>query len=303
MNDEAGFIDFDFHLLTEAPWSVVVLAVAVDAVLLVIANLIILPFFQSSFPVERFTAGLIQPTLIFSAMRFLLAVVGVGIVAGGLRARDVGLDGDKLSNGALMVFGLWTVMQLVGMLPRLISSGEVALSPIWTPEKLPLIAGELIAQLFGNAFVEEVLFRGFLLTQVTLMLNERISSRGWRVTATVLISQLIFALSHIPQRIVSGYSLAALGPNLIQLWLVGIVFAVLYLRTENVFIAVGVHTLVNAPVTILSMPSEAVAVFLPLILALVLIAVWEPLVGLIERRGDAVQQSPNAVNQLMQSQR
>ena len=159
------------------------------------------------------------------------------------------------------------------------------MSPIWTPERLPLIAGELIAQLLGNASAEEVLFRGFLLTQVVLMLDEKISSRGWRVTAAVLISQLIFALSHIPQRIVSGYSLAALGPNLIQLWLVGIVFAVLYLRTENIFIAVGVHTLVNAPVTILAMPSKAVAVLLPLILALVLIAVWKPLAGWLGRLG------------------
>jgi len=186
-----------------------------------------------------------------------------------------------------VVFGLWIAMQLVGMLPRLISAGEVALSPIWTPEKLPLIAGELIAQLLGNAFAEEVLFRGFLLTQVTLMIKGRVSSRGWCVTVAVLVSQLIFALSHIPQRITSGYSLAALGPNLIQLWLVGIVFAVLYLRTHNIFIAVGVHTLVNAPVTILAMPSQAVAVLLPLVLALVLIAVWKPLVGWMERLGSA----------------
>lgn len=86
---------------------------------------------------------------------------------------------------------------------------------------------------------------------------------------------------------------------MIQLWLVGIVFAVLYLRTENIFIAVGVHILVNAPVTILAMPSEAVAVFLPLILALVLIAVWEPLVGWVERRGRVLEHSPQALKRLM----
>jgi hypothetical protein len=299
MQEETRFIDFDFDHIKEANWPLVVLAVAVDAILLVIANLVILPFLQSSFPIERFTGGLIQPTLIFSATRFALAVVGVAVVVGGLRLRDVGLDTQKLLSGALVVFGLWIAMQLVGMLPRLISLGGVALSPIWTPERLPLIAGELIAQLLGNALAEEVLFRGFLLTQVVLMLDEKISSRGWRVTAAVLISQLIFALSHIPQRIVSGYSLAALGPNMIQLWLVGIVFAVLYLRTENIFIAVGVHTLVNAPVTILAMPSKAVAVLLPLILALVLIAVWELLPGWVERQGRLLQHSPRALKQLM----
>jgi membrane protease YdiL (CAAX protease family) len=303
MNDKGRFIGFDFHLLREAHWPVVVLAVAVDAILLVSANLVILPLLRSSFPIDRFTGGLIQPTLIFSVMRFALAVVGVALVVGGLRPRDVGLDREKLLSGALVVFGLWIVMQLVGILPRLISAGEVASSPIWTPERVPLIAGELIAQLLGNALAEETLFRGFLLMQVGLMLKGRTSGRGWHVTTAVLISQLIFSLSHIPQRIVSGYSLADLWPNLIQLWLVGIVFAVLYLRTENIFICVGVHTLVNAPVTILAMPSEAAAVLLPLILALVLIAVWEPLMGLMARRGGALQQSPSAAKQLMQSER
>jgi hypothetical protein len=51
------------------------------------------------------------------------------------------------------------------------------------------------------------------------------------------------------------------------------------------------------------MPSEAAAVLLPLILALVLIAVWEPLMGLMARRGGALQQSPSAAKQLMQSER
>ena len=60
---------------------------------------------------------------------------------------------------------------------------------------------------------EEVIFRGFLVTQVYLMLKGKISGHGRLVTASVLISQLIFSLSHIPQRIYNGYSPLNLLPQ------------------------------------------------------------------------------------------
>jgi hypothetical protein len=245
--------------------------------------LVILPFLRASFPLERLTNGLIQVTFIFSALRFALVALGVTMLIGGLRAWDIGLAWEKLTAGALVVFGLWIVMQLIGILFGLVVSGQVALSPIWAPDKLTLIAGELIAQFLGNAFAEEVIFRGFLVTQVYLMLKGNISGRGWRVTAAVLISQLIFSLSHIPQRLTGSYTPLSLLLNLLLVWGYGILFAVLYLRTENIFIAVGVHALANAPVTIVALPSQSVGGLLALALGLVLIAAWRPLTRWMEK--------------------
>lgn len=199
----------------------------------------------------------------------------------------MGLHWDKLKSGALVVFGLWIAMQLIGVLPGLLTTGRVEISPIWSPDKLTLIAGELVAQFLGNAFAEEVIFRGFLLTQVYLLLVGRISGRRDRIAAAILISQLIFSLSHIPQRIVSGYGSMGLLVNLVKLWVMGILFAVLYVRTGNIFIAIGVHALVNAPATILAMPSQAVAVLLPVALSVVLIVLWRPLTGWQDRMGAA----------------
>ena len=285
MKEDATFIGFDFESLRETKWHVVALAVIVDAVFLALAMLIVLPFFRASFPVENFTAGLIQPTFLFSGMRFVLVALGVAMLLGGLRARDIGLHWKKLPGGVLVVFGLWIVMQLIGMLLGLVSSGKVALSPIWTPDRVPLIFGELIAQFLGNAFAEEVIFRGFLMTQVYLLLKKRVSGRGRLAMVSVLTSQLIFALSHVPQRIATGYPPRSLLLNLPILWVTGMLFAVLYLRTGNIFITVGVHALVNAPVTVVAMPSQLVAELLPIVLFLALIALWRPLMYWMEGVG------------------
>jgi len=295
MHEESRFIDFDFGQIKETSWPTIALAVVVDVIFLIIAMHVVLPFFSSSFPVERLTNGLVQATLIFSVARFLLVAVGVAVLIGGLRLRDLGIEWDHVSRGMVVVLGLWIVMQLIGMLLGLVISGEVALSPIWSPERIPPIIGELAAQFLGNAFAEEVIFRGLLLTQIALMLKGRISKRGRLVAASVLISQLIFSLSHIPQRLVSGdYSVLGLVFNLLLVWVYGALFAFLYLRTENIFIPVGVHALANAPITIVAMPSEIVAGFLPLTLGLVLIVVWGPVTRWTERRGSVWQQSPQA---------
>jgi len=73
--------------------------------------------------------------------------------------------------------------------------------------------------------------------------------------------------------------------NLLLVWGYGILFAVLYLRTENIFIVVGVHALANAPVTVVALPSKTVAGLLPLIPGLVLIVAWKPLTRWNERLG------------------
>lgn len=276
MNNDSRFIEFDIDSIRMTTWPVVALAVIVDAIVLVVAMHVVLPWMRTSFPLEAVTNNLIQATLVFSLTRFVLVAVGVAIWIGGLRARDVGLQRGRLREGSLVVLGVWIAMQLTGALIGLVATGSIGISPYWTPDRLLPIAGELLAQFLGNAFAEEVIFRGFLLTQVVLMLRAAIPRRGRRLTASVLLSQLVFSLSHIPERIASGYTPVQMVLNLAVTWVWGILFAVLYLRTGNLFVVIGVHALVNAPVTVLAMPSEGLAGLLPLVLSLVLIVIWGP---------------------------
>lgn len=104
----------------------------------------------------------------------------------------------------------------------------------------------LAAQLFGNALYEEVAFRGFLLPQFFRRFR-RLGPAAAFVLAP-LLSQLLFALAHVPNRLwVTGLVPANLPGSLIPLFVLGLYFALVYLLTDNLFAVVGLHSLINVP--------------------------------------------------------
>jgi hypothetical protein len=78
--------------------------------------------------------------------------------------------------------------------------------------------------------------------------------RGWRpnraLIAAVFLSSILFALSHIPSDLALDRSLseilvhqaAALGGGLVLSWL--------YALSGNLFLVVGIHSLINNPVSL-----------------------------------------------------
>ena len=98
-------------------------------------------------------------------------------------------------------------------------------------------------------FIEEVIYRGFLLPQVFLLLVAR---KSWDSSKALLVallsSQAYFALNHLPAALLT-YREEWLGATLyiIQVLLVGILFAAIYIRTGNLFVAIGLHALINFP--------------------------------------------------------
>ena len=108
------------------------------------------------------------------------------------------------------------------------------------------LLGPLLAQLAGTALMEETLYRAFLWPQLRLRLVAVLPARSASVLA-LIASQAIFALMHIPIRIYQGAALADLGGMLAMLFASGIVLALVYAATRNLFIAVAIHALANAP--------------------------------------------------------
>ncbi len=56
----------------------------------------------------------------------------------------------------------------------------------------------------------------------------------------------IFILSHIPNRIFHGYSLADIPLDFALLFAWGLFFTAIYLVSGNLFLAIGVHSLSTA---------------------------------------------------------
>lgn len=93
----------------------------------------------------------------------------------------------------------------------------------------------------------------------------------------MIVSQLFFALIHLPMLVNKGGNIL-----LPLLWTVlgGIFLAVLYLRTENLLLVVGLHALMNKP-TLLIHPSFPPQIVIAAFMILLLLCwqVWVPFIA------------------------
>jgi membrane protease YdiL (CAAX protease family) len=234
-----------FEKTKPVSWGIIATFLLVDAALI---TAVVASFSTDLWtPIARATRGLVNTTL--QANLVMMLVVGAGVIGvlGRLRGRDVGLAVAKLPRAAGLTVLVWMVAQLGGLLADLLTRGTVVLDPAWARYGLAIILGWLIGQLFGNALFEEIAFRGFLLPQLYgKLVGWRDRPRARLVVAT-LGSQAVFALMHIPVRLYEGLALAELLPTLVFVWLLGMLFAAIYLLTDNLLFAVGVHALANQP--------------------------------------------------------
>lgn len=228
----------------------------------VVINLVLFPgpFFN---PLGRATGGLINATLQANLLGLVLFAVFV-FALGKLRPADVGLERRKLRQALLITALLWAGMQIIALV-----IGGTAVDPLWNQRGASVVLGNLIGQLFGNALVEELVYRGLLLPQLFLKFN--ISNRGLRIAAAAAAMLALFVLSHIPNRIFMGYSLGEMLIDIPILLGYGLLFTIIYLVTDNLFVAVGVHALVNAPTLITALPFPAQLILIALVVVLLVV--------------------------------
>lgn len=225
-------------------WAFIIAHFALTAVV----NLV---FFASNAfrPLASATGGLLTGSLLVN-MGFIALLVGWMILKRGrLRPYDVGLIPSHLPMGIVYTIGFWACAQVVHLVASLLTHGAVTLNPDWI-NNTSMMIGLILAQLIGNALFEEIAYRGFLFPQIYLHLDRLRHRAWWRLGAAILLSQVIFALSHIPNRLYLGMMPEQLLPDLLLLLGWGVLYTIIYLRTDNLFLVVGVHALGNAPSTL-----------------------------------------------------
>lgn len=221
--------------------------IAAHFVLAAVINLVL--FAGDTFrPLASATGGLLTGSLV--ANLAFIGVIAVRIILhhGELRAYDVGLVWRRIPMGVLVTLGIWAAAQVVHGLAGLLTYGEVRVAPVWNSAGMYILIGMVLTQLFGNALFEEIAYRGFLFPQ--LYLRWQRLRPVWRLIAALLVSQGIFALSHIPNRIYLGMSRDAIVIDLLMLLGWGVLFTAIYARTDNLFVVIGVHALGNTPTTL-----------------------------------------------------
>jgi len=245
MNRISSKIKVPFDSVKEASWSTIIGFLVVYCVYVTFINLVV---FKSGIlkPIEALTMGLINQTLTINIISILTFVFIIILKRGRLSFYDIGIKKNRLFSALVAIIAIWVSMQILNIIVALIVSGKPIIHSGWSKYGITRMLGSLIAQLFGNSLFEEMAFRGFLLVQISKKLRER---RGNLITG-IILSQLLFSLIHIPNRILNGMNISEVISSLIVVFILGILFTVVYLFTDNLFLAVGIHALVNTPLLV-----------------------------------------------------
>ncbi|MEK5253393.1 CPBP family intramembrane glutamic endopeptidase [Paenibacillus sp. FSL F4-0125] len=179
----------------------------------------------------------------------MLEVVIFLCIIAKLSPSDIGLRKNKLLAGLIGTLLFWLAINIVDLGMTLLTHSSLTFNnDIFTNSNV--VFGGFLGQIFGNALLEEVLFRGFLLVQIYLLLNKvkKVKNNTSRIVYAMLISQSIFAAIHIPNRIYSGLVGMDFVYDFIVLVILGVIFSLLYVLTKNLFFVIGVHSLMNVQI-------------------------------------------------------
>ncbi len=204
-------------------------------------------------PVYDLSAGLVTSSM--TAYLTELVVLG-GALAGlgaSMSCRSLGLTRRHAYTGLIIGLLLWGTTQLTMVAIGTAFDEPVRINPkVWTYPKQMLV-GRFLENLFGSGLTEEIIYRGWLLPVTYAFLDRyRSLSPNGRLYAAIAASQAVFGLNHV----FTGAHMGLTGPMLllylVQVTCMGIVLALGYLRTGNLYVAIVIHTLANNPVSLLT---------------------------------------------------
>ena len=206
----------------------------------------------------------------------LVASAGIGLVQlailfgpGRRRPAELGWRWRDLPAGLGVGLALWLLMHALALGAWLAGTGPLVVHPAWAAG-VGIALGPVLAQLLGTALMEETVFRGFLWPELARRLGG--GRRGaW---AGAIASQAVFALLHVPIRLSQGAAGGELAMTVFGLFLAGLVFLAVYAATRNLFVAVAVHALGNAPTLAFEPQGAPTLWLLGGTLALVAAAAW-----------------------------
>lgn len=193
------------------------------------------------------SGGLLHPSLLLNALLILFTVYGLLIAKEKFHPKDFGLITQKLPTALIACVITWCFIQIFGGIASYISTGFIEIDPRWNTDGIELV-GLLVGMLFGTALYEEIGYRGFLLVQLNMKMENKTNNRMLQIVLALIVSQVLFTLLHVPWKILNqGWTTEVFLELLFSVFMNGIIYSLLYLRTENIFFVMFVHALGNAP--------------------------------------------------------
>jgi len=189
-----------------------------------------------------------------------------------MEPEDLGLKAPDLPIAISIGIFIWIVVQFIEGIVGYVNNGTIEIHPSWTTQS-PALIGLLIAMLLGTALFEETGFRGFLLIQFKIKLKKFDNNKKLQVLLALLASQALFTLIHIPWKVYSQVETISIFSDLIfSVFVNGLIYGLLYLRTRNLFYVMIIHGLGNAPISLFRSPIQPS--ILILLLGIIFAAIW-----------------------------
>lgn len=194
--------------------------------------------------IQQQTYGIINSTLIANWILILLVIVITLRISFQFRFSQMGLTFAGLKRAALVLTAWVLIAQVFSASVALARSGRLEL--ITDLESIAAFLGTAIGQIFGNAFYEEVVFRGVLFRQLQLFWQAKQYSSAKSTICAGLMSSALFSLQHLPNRLFFQAYSGALWLELLLLMVAGLFFVAMYIRTGNLWVVIGIHAMANS---------------------------------------------------------
>lgn len=203
--------------------------------------LAMIKFFPTAYNwIADITNGLITQTLITYLIMYFVFIYLLLLRTTNLNLSEIGISKSKIKSGVVVTLLFFLITQFYSVTYSYYSFGKLEINQTWN--NIFGVIGQYLQYFIGVAFFEEVVFRSILIPQTYKRLN-RICNENLRILLALGVSQFFFSIVHIPIRIVNGIDLGTLFISLTALFAIGIVFAFIYILTDNIFICIGIHGL------------------------------------------------------------
>ena len=183
------------------------------------------------------------PNQVLKYMPWFLVMGLLWSSIGNLRCRDFGLLSSKILPALYWTLSIWIIAQLCVVIVHGVNFSVVG---TWHDEPYKPIRYFFFAQLFGNSLIEELMFRAFLIVQLMLLFQRW---KGWAkrksLIIAIIVATFIFAVWHVFGDYNSGKPLLNVALDNIPRFILGVIFAGIFLLSNNILIAVGIHALYN----------------------------------------------------------
>ena len=236
-------------------------------------NWLFVNFLYGAFSVpSTLTDGLIQPLFVLSLLKVAFIILGVVVWIGKFRSFQLGATLTDFKIGLISTFFFWSLLQLIFIAIGSISPGGITFLTGQTGTNPLLVLGTFVLFAFSKALYDEVIYRSLVLPQFLIKVRRFIDlPPAATLTITIVLSQVIYLIIQMP--LVSLVNTETnLSLSFLSLFLLSLLNAVVYFRTRNIFICVGIHTLWFYPLFVVntSIPQE----YMLVAIGLGLIALW-----------------------------